>query len=140
MNKIFFKILTLIVFLIPVISYSKTTSCPSQNFPKFLKAYQNDISIQKKFTISPLKTNVYYPDFGEKPNVSYLKTTAIEFPVLMNQKDRAEQGVSLQIKKQSSRWYKVFTRSQGSGAYSFDFDFKYSNACWRLVESTDFST
>jgi hypothetical protein len=138
------KIITLLVaiaVLSPAISYAKTNGCPSQNFAIFVKAYQNNVDVQKKFTHYPLKAHSYYPDFGEKPTTSLLKAAWIHFPILMNQQDMKDQGVELSIKKQTARWYRVVTRSTGgTGAGAFEYDFKQLNGCWQLVELTDSST
>ena len=140
MKKIL-TILVIIAVLSPVISHAKTQSCPSQNFPIFLKAYQNNLDIQKKFTHYPLKSNSYYPDFAEKPTTSILKAALIQFPILMNQQDMKDQAVELSIKKQTAHWYQVVTRNTGgTGADAFEYDFKKLSGCWQLVEVTDSST
>lgn len=142
-------ILAAIAVLSPAFSYAKTNSCPSQNFPTFLKAYRNNLDIQKAFTVTPLKFNSFYPEFGEKPNVSYLNAADLyevepseaQFPIFNNAQELEAQGVKLSMKKQSSRWYRVQTGGmEGTGANTYDFDFKKLNGCWRLVEITDYST
>jgi hypothetical protein len=141
--------LVAIVVLSPTIADAKANSCPSQNFPTFLKAYQNNLDIQKAFTVIPLKFNNFYPDFGEKPNVSYLTAADLynlepseaQFPVFNNAQALKAQGVKMSMKKQASRRYRVQTGGMvGTGANTYDFDFKKLNGCWRLVEVTDYST
>ncbi len=140
MKKIYIT-LAAIAILSPAISHAKANSCPSQNFPIFLKAYQNNVDIQKKFTHYPLKSNSYYPDFAEKPTTSLLKAAWIHFPILMNQQDMKDQAVELSIEKQTAGWYQVVTRNTGgTGADAFEYDFKKLSGCWQLVEVTDSST
>ena len=142
-------ILAAIAALIPAISEAKANGCPSQNFPTFLKAYRNNLDIQKAFTVIPLKFNNFHPSFGEKPDVSYLTAADLyevepseaQFPIFNNAQGLEAEGVKLSMKKQSSRWYSVQTGGmEGTGANTYDFDFKKLNGCWRLVEITDFST
>jgi hypothetical protein len=133
--------LAAVVVLSPAIADAKANSCPSQNFPTFLKAYQNNVDVQKKFTHYPLKSNSYYPDFAEKPTTSFLKKSWIHFPTLMNEQAMKDQSVELSIEKKAARWYQVITRNTGgTGADAFEYDFKKSNGCWQLVEVTDSST
>ena len=140
MIKLLLTCLIPMALLSPSIAHSKTNNCPSQYFPTFLKSFQSNLKIQKAFTVIPLKSSSFYPNYGNQPDVSYLKASEIKFPLLISYQERKAQGVKLSIKKQSARAYKVFTRSQGSGAYSFDYNFKYSHGCWRLIELTDLSS
>lgn len=133
-------ILAGIAALSPAIADAKANSCPSQNFAAFFKAYRNNVLIQKKFTANPLKyTNHYDSGFAEKPAAKDLMAAEIDFPIMIDDKALAEQGVSFSSKKQTSRWYKVITISQGTDAYANEFDFKKLNGCWQLEEWTDFS-
>ncbi len=147
--KKFLIILAAVAALSPVIAEAKVNSCPSQNFATFLKAYRNNVDIQRAFTVIPLKFNSFYPNYGEKPDVSHLKAADLhfaepseaQFPIFINAQELEMQGVKLSMKKQSSRWYRVQTGSMGgTGANAYDFDFKKLNGCWLLVEITDFST
>lgn len=146
-------VLAVFAALSPAISQAdapkKAVTCPSQNFTAFFKAYRATPAIQKKFTDVPLKFNNFYPDFGEKPNVSYLSASELfsaeqasaNFPVFSTAKELETQGVKLTVKRQSASWVRVQTGGMaGTGANTYDFDFKKSKGCWRLVEITDFST
>jgi hypothetical protein len=130
--------------LSPALSYAapdtKERACPSQNFAAFLKAYQNNVDIQKTFTASPLTSKSFYPDYGEKPTVALLTAAEISFPVLMTQQEMKSQAVTISIEKKTARWYRAVTRSTGgTGAAAFEYEFKKTNGCWRLVEMTDSS-
>ena len=111
--------------------------CPSQNFGTFLNRYSEEINTQQNFTRIPLRWEYHTPD---EDRVSYLKQPEIKFPILMSKNDRAQQGVKLSFKKQTSRQYTVFTRSAGSDAYSFDMVFKQTQGCWRLIKVSEWSS
>lgn len=115
-------------------------SCPAQDFKSFLNAFEHNVQIQKAFTIKPLRWSSYYPEYGDKPNLSFLNVQEIEFPILISRAERSKQGITLMTKRRNSFWYQVFTRSEGTGAYSLDLDFKKRDGCWYLTDVVDLST
>lgn len=117
-----------------------STQCPSQQFPRFLNAFESKVKVQKAFTAIPLKFGSYAPNYGDKPDVTYLKANEIDFPVLIDAKERKKQGVVLSINKKNTKWYQVSTHSTGTGAYTLELNFKKIAGCWRLVSMTDLST
>ncbi len=135
------KITLLILSLsLSSVAVAKAPSCPSQNFSRFLRSFESNIKTQKAFTVAPLKFGSYAPNYGDQPDISYLKADEIDFPVLINAKQRKKQGVILNISKKSTKWYQVSTHSVGTGAYTLEFNFKKTAGCWRLVSMTDLST
>jgi hypothetical protein len=115
--------------------------CPSQDFDVFLKAFANSIEVQKSFTQYPYKTVVdddAHMDSG--PETSELVREQVEFPVMLGDAQLAEHGASMESVEKAPDWYQVFTRSEGSGAYSMTFNFHKREGCWYLTDSVDAST
>lgn len=127
------------IVLNPTVTHAKA-ACPAQEFKPFLKAFERDLQVQKAFIAKPLRWSSYYPDYADKPKVSFLNSQEIDFPVLISRMEQSKQGVVLTMKKQNRFWYQVFTRSNGTGAYSLDLDFKKRNGCWYLTDVADLST
>ena len=137
--RLFTLMALLITTLNPTVTHAKA-ACPAQEFKPFLKAFERDLQIQKAFTAKPLRWSSYYPDYADKPKVSFLNSQEIDFPVLISRMEQSKQGVVLTMKKRNRFWYQVFTRSNGTGAYSLDLDFKKRNGCWYLTDVADLST
>lgn len=115
--------------------------CPSRDFDAFLKSFANRVDVQKVFTKTPYTTTVYDPGNLEgEPIVSQLAPEEIQFPILLDDQQRREHGVSLESARKAADWFEVSTRSDGSGAYTMTFNFRFQNGCWRLTDSVDAST
>ena len=115
--------------------------CPSQDFDAFLQAFANSIEVQKSFTQYPYRTVVdddAHMDSG--PETSELLREQVEFPVMLGDVQLAEHGASMESEERTPDWYQVFTRSEGSGAYSMTFNFHRREGCWYLTDSIDAST
>jgi len=115
--------------------------CPAQNFEEFLKVFANHVEIQHAYTRYPYVTTVYdYSDPEADPKVSRLSEGQVQFPVMLGDKDLLEHGASMHSERKAKDWYEVFTQSEGSGAYTMTFTFRYQSSCWFLTESIDAST
>jgi hypothetical protein len=140
MNKIFFKILISVAFLIPAISNSKTIECPSQNFSKFLTAYQDDIRLQKIFIKKPLHWR--YLEFGS----SNLKSTMLKndddipYPLVLPVEKWQElygQDFKIKITKINNNYYGLLAQTTAevrTDNYKMKFHFKFHKQCWRLQQ------
>jgi len=117
------------------------TQCPAQKFEDFLKAFANHVEIQRAYTRYPYVTTVYdYSDPEADPKVSRLAEGQVQFPVMLGDKDLLEHGANMHSERKAKDWYEVFTQSEGSGAYTMTFTFRYQSSCWFLTESIDAST
>src|SRR5687768_322438 len=73
----------------------KAVVCPSRDFPVFLKAFMEDVALQKAFTRDPYEATIYDPQNLEAdPGVQKIKPDQMDFPVILNARDMADQGVT----------------------------------------------
>lgn len=116
-------------------------TCPSSEFPVFVEMFISDARLQESFTRFPYETIEYDPqNLDSDPRVAILDKEDVDFPLIFNRRLLEERGVKIEISKKADDLYEVFTRSQGSGAYSRTYLFKKYADCWFLVSMTDGST
>lgn len=115
--------------------------CPSRDFDPFLKAFANNVKIQKAFTHYPYKATIddaIHMDAGVE--ISELTQDQVKFPVMLGDAQLVEHGAVMESARKSENWFQVSTHSEGSGAYSMTFNFHFQNSCWYLTDSLDTST
>ncbi|GAB3358188.1 hypothetical protein GCM10027430_28510 [Lysobacter tyrosinilyticus] len=123
------------------VNANRGAQCPAQKFEEFLGKFANDVKVQRAFTRYPYVTTVYDSvDLEADPKVSRLTEAQVAFPVMLSDKELAEHGASMHPERKSEDWYEVPTQSEGSGAYTMTFTFRYQDECWYLTESIDAST
>lgn len=119
----------------------QAVACPSKDFSTFLKAFANDVSLQKSFTADPYRAVVVNDASMEQGEiVSYLTHAQVRFPVMLGDAQLHQHGASMETVRKADDWYEVLTHSEGSGAYSIVFNFHFRNDCWLLTDSLDTST
>ena len=122
---------------------TKQTSmpCPSLDFQMFIEKFLLDERLQEAFTRFPYETVEYDPqDLDRAPHVLLHQKAEVDFPLILSRRLLDEKGVEIEISKKGRDQYKVFTYSQGSGAYSRTYLFQKYAACWFLISATDGSS
>jgi hypothetical protein len=116
-------------------------TCPSSQFDPFLKAFMANVEVQRAFTEYPYEATSYDPSEIEAgPTTRLMSATQVQFPVMLDERELAKHGAHTTSEKKANDWYQVQTHSEGSGAYSMTFNFRFRRGCWYLTDSVDAST
>ena len=129
------SIIILACFGLSNVAVAKAPACPSQNFNVFIKRFSQNTEIQKQFTKTPLRWVEYYDEqYNPKPKVSYLALDALSFPVLLNEQEQKDNGITVTTKRKNKRQYVVSTGTLHSGAYTYELTFRKNKRCWYLTQ------
>ena len=112
--------------------------CPSQNFNQFLKAFENNVSIQKRFTKNPLQWR-NYADSYETPTIVLKSVKNITWPIMPNATEQKSQALSVKTKTLNSGGKKVFIGSVNGDDYIMNYYFYRQSGCWQLKRVDDLS-
>ena len=112
--------------------------CPSQNFNQFLKAFENNVSIQKRFTKNPLQWRSY-TDSYEVPTTVFKSVKNITWPIMLNATEQKSQSLSVKTKTLNSGGKKVFVGSVDGDDYIMNYYFYRQSGCWQLKRVDDLS-
>ena len=132
------------------ISGSKDQSsieCPSQDFSIFLERFSEDVEIQRKFTIYPLRRLVRVDELspnehseGTKEIIEYLEEDKVKFPLIYNEKQLVNMGLKLD-KEIRGDMSVVIERSVGEKYLGWYVEYSFvKKSCWNLAEISDQST
>lgn len=120
-------------------------SCPAADFLVFIRAFSNDINVQKAFTKYPLKLRTV-TDPAHSPKPEYLtrvvRKKQIHFPVLLNEIELKTYGLVTNVERVSQKSFSVIESSAGdrSLGHYVEYKFKLKSGCWLLEEIVDEST
>jgi hypothetical protein len=135
------SIIILVCLGLSNVAVAKAPVCPSQNFNVFIKRFAQNTEIQKQFTKTPLRWVEYYDEqYNPKPKVSYLALDALSFPILLNEQEQKDNGITVTAKRKSKRQYVVSTETLHSGAYTYELTFRKNKRCWYLTQVINAST
>ena len=114
-------------------STSAMPICPSHNFDGFLKAFMDDVELQKAFTAEPLESQAV--DAAAEPEpalVTKLQTaTELEFPLIPSEKQQAGEGLKMRQSVLENGDIKV-TLAKEDTDYQMSFYFE-KDECWKLI-------
>lgn len=121
-------------------SAENSVACPSQDFPKFLKAFSESKKIQIAFTKYPLRKQQLdlNADPEPKPFIRNLERHQIEFPVFPGEAKRKKESLNLRIDKLTSGKAELTIRASDSDSYQVSYFFS-KNSCWKLERIEDWS-
>jgi len=114
-------------------STSTMPVCPSLNFDSFLKAFVDDVELQKAFTAEPLESQTIDAMAEPEPAlVTKVKTaTELEFPLIPSGQKQAGEGLKMRQSLLENGDIKV-TLAKEDTDYQMSFYFK-KNGCWKLI-------
>lgn len=114
-------------------------ACPSTDLDTFLKAFIDDVAVQRAFTAQPLRDqsvdNTAMPE--PRPVTQMLSGPALHFPVMPTRSERATLGLE-------ARWLErgdqqaVLRLLKEDTDLQIDYVFR-KQGCWQLVERIDHS-
>lgn len=121
------------------ISSTSQASCPAVEFSVFVRAFSNDISIQKAFTRYPLKKQRLDPDAEPEPKkiIQDLGRHQIQFPILPLHEERVKRSLEIRIDSVTATNAKI-TLVKPDTDYQVSYFFR-KNSCWRLMRIEDWS-
>ncbi|MBI5625933.1 MAG: hypothetical protein HY935_01835 [Nitrosomonadales bacterium] len=112
--------------------------CPADNFENFFGAFSEQIELQKQFTQFPLKKlKVIDADPEPKPIIKSLKKNQITFPVVPNQIERKNKGLSIRLEIPGLKQAKAMLFKKDTD-YQIVYFFT-KNGCWMLNRIEDWS-
>ena len=107
--------------------------CPSQNFKVFIKAFSNNVQIQKRFTAFPISVSAIDPttvDYSFK--TKYITRVDAQFPLFPLYKNRLAQNIQVRKVTGSGLKRPVETQIPDSDSHAVDFTFVKQKHCWYL--------
>ncbi len=121
------------------ISSALRISCPAADFSVFMRAFSNDVDVQKAFTKSPLKNQRLDIDAEPEPRIviQNLGRHQIQFPVLPLREERGNQLLEISVDGVTADSAKV-TLFKPDTDYQIYYFFEKS-ACWKLVRIENWS-
>lgn len=115
------------------------TTCPSQDFPEFIKVFSENREVQKAFTKYPLRNQ--WIDSYDKPEprtiIQNLERHQIQFPVFPFREERVKQSLEFRVGSVTASHATVILVKPGTTyqvMYEFGFD---SGTCWYLLSVDD---
>lgn len=112
-------------------------ACPSTDIDAFLKAFIDDVAVQRAFTAQPLKDQ-YVDNTAEpepRPVTQMLSEPALTFPVIPTRGERATLGLEARwLERGAARAVLRLAKPDSDLQFTYIFD---KQVCWRLVERVD---
>ena len=108
-------------------------SCPATDFSVFIRAFANDVNIQKTFTKYPLKYQRVDLDSEPDPKAitQELNRNQIQFPILALHEERVNHSLEIQIDNINTNNAEI-TLFKPDTDYQITYHF-IKNFCWYLV-------
>jgi hypothetical protein len=112
-------------------------ACPSTDIDAFLRAFIDDVAMQRAFTAQPLKDQ-YVDNTAEpepRPVTRMLSEPALTFPVIPTRGERATLGLEARwLERGAARAVLRLAKPDSDLQLTYTFD---RQTCWRLVERVD---
>ena len=111
--------------------------CPSQAFEEFVVAYAEDQSVQRAYTLFPLRYT--YVDEGRLVS-KLLSDKLIVFPIMATSSERQDKGIRLTVvrAKSKSRYeYRLAREFRPGYANPTTYYFSKSRFCWLLEKAEE---
>lgn len=111
-------------------------ACPSQDFEVFLKAFADDIEVQKAYTQRPLRSDSIDPDASPEPRPvsAMLDGDALRFPVMPSTRQQQSDGLALSLSETNGD--KEVMLAKPDTDYQLSFFFR-KGECWTLYRKRD---
>ncbi|MBW8724747.1 MAG: hypothetical protein JF625_06265 [Inquilinus limosus] len=113
-------------------------ACPSTDLDAFLKAFIDDVALQRAFTAQPLRDqsvdNTAMPE--PRPVTQMLSGAALHFPVMPTRSERATLGLEARWLERGER-QAVFRLVKEDTDLQLTYVFRRGQDCWQLVERQD---
>lgn len=111
-------------------------ACPSQDFDAFLKAFADDVDVQKAYTQRPLRSDSIDPDASPEPKpVSVmLDGDGLQFPIMPSSQQQKQDGLSLSLSELNGD--KEVMLAKPDTDYQLSFFFR-KGECWTLYRKRD---
>lgn len=114
-------------------------ACPSPDFDAFIKAFQEDVALQKAFTARPLESVMIdgNADPEPAPKTEMLNDAQIKFPLMGNVAMQAQEGLKSEVTViGADREFKLFVPDSGI-QIRYLFRQKSDASCWELYQVAD---
>lgn len=112
-------------------------ACPSADIDAFLKAFIDDIAVQRAFTAQPLR-NRYIDNTAEpepRPVTEMVSEPALHFPVIPSRGEQATLGLEARwLERGKTRAVLRLAKPDSDLQLTYVFD---KQACWHLIERVD---
>lgn len=111
-------------------------ACPSQDFSVFLKAFTDDVEVQKAHTQRPLQSDSIDPNADPEPKqvTAMLDGDALRFPVMPNTQTQKNDGLVLSQTELNGD--KQVMLAKPDTDYQLSFFFR-KGECWTLYRKRD---
>ncbi|WP_342237257.1 hypothetical protein [Inquilinus sp. OTU3971] len=112
-------------------------ACPSADIDAFLKAFIDDVAVQRAFTAQPLR-NRYVNSTAEpepRPVTEMVSEPALLFPVIPSREEQVTLGLEARwLERGGTRAVLRLAKPDSDLQLTYVFD---RQACWQLVERMD---
>ena len=117
----------------PVAPISVALACPSPNFDGFLKAFMENVEVQKAFSTEPLESQTVDATAEPEPALvtKTLAAAELKFPLIPSEQQQAKEGLTLRQSVLENGDIKV-TLAKEDTDYQVSFYFK-KEVCWELI-------
>jgi hypothetical protein len=107
-------------------------ACPSSSFDGFLKAFREDVQVQKAFSAEPLESQTVDATAEPEPALVTKMLTAAElqFPVIPSEQQQTQEGLTMRQSVLENGDTKV-TLAREDTDYQLSFYFR-KGECWQL--------
>lgn len=107
-------------------------ACPSSSFDGFLKAFREDVQVQKAFSAEPLESQTVDATAEPEPALvtKMLTATELQFPLIPSEQQQAQEGLTMRQSALENGDTKV-TLVKEDTDYQMSFYFR-KNECWQL--------
>ncbi|WP_148650391.1 hypothetical protein [Lysobacter capsici] len=113
-----------------------TIACPSQDFDAFLKAFADDVEVQKAHTQRPLQSDSVDPNADPEPKqvTAMLDGDALQFPVMPSSQTQKSDGLVLSQTELNGDKQVMLVKPDTD--YQLSFFFR-KGECWTLYRKRD---
>jgi hypothetical protein len=114
-------------------------SCPSTDFTQFLRAFSNNVAVQKTFTANPFRMVRVDPTAQPEPGktVTEMRWQEVQFPVLPLDQERSLLGLEIRIDSATGS-NATITLSKPDTDYQVNYFFR-REGCWILTSMEDWT-
>lgn len=118
-------------------SNGSTQQCLYGDFPQFLRAFADDVDLQKRHIKYPLNSKYVDANAWPEPKqvTQSLRKNQIHFPVIPSEFERRKQSLGMRVIRLQGDDYEVSVYKEDAG-YKVSYFFS-KNICWTLVRIND---
>jgi len=117
---------------VPTPAPTSALACPSPSFDGFLKAFTENIEVQKAFSVEPLESQTVDAAAEPEPALvtKMLSAAELQFPLIPSERQQSKEGLTMRQSVLESSDTKV-TLAKEDTDHQMSFYFR-KNQCWQL--------